>query len=357
MTTVAIFNISVIFYAYLARQKPTEFWLKGSFVLIFLFLALRYDYGNDYGAYLKTFQEINRISSIDFFDKYWRFEPGWIFLCRLFKPLGFFAMTAALALFTCIVYYRFIKKYVPQNYYWLAVFCYVFNPRFMLVHSSAMRQSLAIAIFVYSIDYIYKKDILCYCLCVVLASLFHSSALILLPVYFIGLFNYKIGKIMATSLFSSFLLAFVFVKSFLPNINQFINVFFEKYEVYEGGAEIGTGLGLFLYGYLLLLILFYDRFQTEESSVLFKIAIISFFVIPLGLSISMIGRIGMYFQPATIAVFPIIFCGMKNKIQKTLSQSVLILIYLYSFYDFFHTDVWKVAFGTYKTIFSAPEIF
>ena len=145
MIAVAIFNIIVVFFAYQARHKRTEFFLKVSFGLIFLFLALRYDYGNDYSAYLKGFLEVNRVETIDYFDKYLHFDPGWIFLCRIFWPFGFFAMMAVLALFNCFVYYRFIRKYVPPVYYWFAVFLYVFNPYFMLVHSSAMRQSLAIS--------------------------------------------------------------------------------------------------------------------------------------------------------------------------------------------------------------------
>ena len=202
MFTVAILNIFVVFFAYQARHKRTEFFLKVSFGLIFLFLALRYNYGNDYSAYLKGFLEVNRVETIDYFDKYWHFDPGWIFLCRIFGPFGFFAMMAVLALFNCFVYYRFIRKYVPPAYYWFAVFFYVFNPYFMLVHSSAMRQSLAISLFIFSIDYIYKKDALRYFLCIGLAALFHTSALVLLPIYLLGVFDWKINKITAVSIFS-----------------------------------------------------------------------------------------------------------------------------------------------------------
>lgn len=357
MITVAIFNILVVFFAYQARYKRTAILLKVSFGLIFLFLALRYDYGNDYSGYLKVFIEINQVETIDYFDKYWHFEPGWIFLCRLFGPFGFFAMTAVLALFNCFVYYRFIKKYVPPAYYWLAVFMYVFNPGFMLIHSSAMRQSLAIILFVFSIDYIYKKDALRYFLCIGLAALFHTSALVLLPVYLLGVFDWKINKLTAVSIFSLFLLMFVFGNSFLPDINQFINTYFQRYEVYEGGAEIGTGLGLIFNSFLFTLILYYERSQIAESSLLFKVAIISYFIIPISLLIMMLGRVGMYFLPATIAVFPIMFSNIKNRILKNTTLTLIIFIILHSFFGFFQSDIWRVSFGTYQTIFSAPEIY
>lgn len=357
MITVAIFNIFVVFYAFIARNIRTEFWLKFSFVLIFLFLAFRYNYGNDYFSYLKKFLEINRVETIDYFDKYWGFEAGWVFLCRLFGPLGFFAMTAVLALFNCIVYYRFIKKYVPPDYYWLAVFLYVFNPNFMLIHSSAMRQSFAISLFLFAIDYIYKKDALRYILCVGLAALFHTSALILLPVYLLGLFDWKINKLTAVGIFSLFMFMFLYGNTFLPDINQFISVYFLRYEVYEGGVEIGTGLGLIFNSFLFALILYYERIVFADISLLFKIAILSYFVIPLTLSIMMLGRVGMYFQPATLAVFPVIFSNIKNPILLKLTLALLVFITLYSFYGFFQSDVWRVPFGNYQTIFSAPEIY
>jgi hypothetical protein len=354
--TVALFNLCVIFYAYLARNKHNEFWLRVSFALIFLFLALRYDYGNDYSGYLKRFQEINRVTTINYFDEYWGFEAGWVFLCRLFKPFGFFAMTAILALLNCVVYYRFIKKYVPPSYYWLAVFLYVFNPGFMLIHSSAMRQSLAIIVFIFSIDYIYKKKAIHYCLCIAIASLFHTSALILFPVYLLGLYNWKINKKLAVVLFTLFLLLYAYGDIFLPNINQFISAYFGRYEIYEGGGEISSGLGVIIYSFLFALILFYEQTQSVAIALLFKIAILSYFIMPLGLSILMISRTGMYFQPATIVVFPIILFKMNNSVVKNIILTALILIMTYSFFQFFQSDVWQETFGTYNTIFSAPEI-
>ena len=155
MTTVALFNIVFVLLAYLAQYKNQEYLLKFSFFLIFLFLALRYDYGNDYQSYLNVFLNLERSGSIDrFYDSNDHFELGWLYLCQLFQPLGFFAMVTMLAAFNCFIYYSFIKKFVPPHYYWFSLLLYTFDPGMMLVHSSAMRQSLAISIFIYSIEFI-----------------------------------------------------------------------------------------------------------------------------------------------------------------------------------------------------------
>lgn len=367
MITVAILNIIVVFCAFLAQHKRTESLLKASFILIFLFLALRYDYGNDYRGYLVFFSEDNlldtdlldyyRGDSIDYYSKHGGFEPGWVFLCCLFKPFGFFTMTAVLALFNCFVYYRFIKKYVPPAYYWFAVFLYVFSPGFMLVHSSTMRQSVAIALFIFSIDYLYKKDAIRYFLCIGLASLFHTSALILLPVYLLGLFNWKINGLMAVSIFSLFIFLFLFGESLVSGLNLFIINYFERYEVYQEGSEIGTGLGVVFYSLLFALVLFYERLQTREHALLFKIAVLSYFFIPLSLLIMLISRVGMYSEPATLVVFPVILLNIKNPVVRNLILFLILFFTLYLFYTFFQSDTYREAFGTYKTIFSSPEIY
>jgi hypothetical protein len=357
MTTVFIFNIIVVFFSYLARYKGCEFFLKVSFLLIFLFLALRYNYGNDYRAYFEGFFSLNRYVSIDYSDQAWHFEPGWIYLCRLFKTLGFFAMVAVLAAFNCFVFYRFIKKYVSSGYYWFAVFLYVFNPQFMLIHSSAMRQSLAICLFLMSIDYIYNKDVVRFFFCIGFASLFHASALVLLPVFLIGVFDWKINKIMAIIFFAAYLLLFLLAESFSPIINMLISNNFDRYnfEGYQEGASLGSGI--VYYSILFILILFYEPFQNKETSLLFKVAALSYLFKPFVETFEHISRIEMYFNPALVCVLPIVYMTIKNHFIKNLLLFSILLVTLYSFYGFFKNDVWKEAFGTYHTIFLSPKIY
>ncbi len=361
MITVATLNIVVVFLAFFARFKNWEFLLKISFGLLFVFLALRYDYGNDYQAYLKDFM---RLSFSDFtsYSKTTHFEPGWTFLCYLFRPLGakgFFAMTAVLALFNCVVYYRFIKRYVPSAYYWLAVFLYVFNPYFMLVHASAMRQSVAISLFLLAVDFLYKKNAIGYFICIGLAALIHLSALILLPVFLLGMFNWKINKATAAGLLASYIAIIFMGEVFREPVANFIATYFERYAVYNAqiGAEIGTGMGLLFYTLLFILILWYEQYQTRENAIVFKLAVVSYLLLPVSIIIMALGRCTMYFQPVTIVVLPMVFANMKNVIVRYAVMFALIAITLLSFNGFFHSKVWEKKFGTYQTIFSSQELY
>ena len=355
IATIILGVISVLF-AHLSKYKNTRWGLKVSFTLIFLFLALRYYFGNDYEGYLNGFTRISSHSNFnELFYYLVQYEPGWILLSWLFRTPGFFVMTAVLALISCVIYYRFIVKYVPVRYYWLAVFLYIFYPDFMLVHSSTMRQSIAVMLFIYSLDYLYKKDAIRYFLCIGAASLFHFTALILLPVYLVVYLNKKIRRLYGVICFLIFVSLFLFANSLSPYIKQFISKFSEKYEFYQDAGVVNSGLGFLYFSALLLLILYFERLQNRETALVFKIAIISFMLMPLTLIIEMISRLGMYFTPATIVAYPIVVFNLKKTISKTIFLAVLFSFTIYQFFQFFYSDTYKDYFGTYQTIFSAPQ--
>ena len=118
MYTVLIMNILVVLTAYLAKYRQFKFGLKISFLIIFFFLALRYNFGNDYKGYLTDFLEFNNYDKVSYFNiADFHYEPGWLILCRIFKGPGFFAMVAFLAAFNCMAYYFLIHRYVPRRYY------------------------------------------------------------------------------------------------------------------------------------------------------------------------------------------------------------------------------------------------
>jgi hypothetical protein len=360
MIATIILGLLSVLFAYLAKYKNIQWGLKVSFTLIFLFLALRYDFGNDYNRYLDTFIQYKQYNQIEFFDKTHQFDPGWVFLIWLFRPLGFFAMTAVLALLNCIVYYHFIKKYVPVRYYWLAIFLYIYYPEFMLIHSSAMRQSVAILLFVFSLDYLYKKDAIRYFVCIGLASLVHLSALILLPVYLLSIFNLRIFNlriftvigVIFGSIYGSL---FLFAQSLSPYVNLFISNYFEIYKGFQDAGVVDTGLGILYFSVMSILTVYFVRLQNKETALVFLISMISSMLIPLSAIIGLISRVGMYFAPANIIAYSIILMNLKKPISKIIYLTILLTAATYRFFQFFYSDTYKDAFGIYQTIFSATK--
>jgi hypothetical protein len=121
------------------------------------------------------------------------------------------------------------------------------------------------------------------------------------------------------------------------------------------GADVNSGFGILLLIICFLFVLFYAQYQTGEYSLLFKLAIAGFMFIPLGILVMMISRIGMYFTPITIAVYPILIKKIKKVEIKNFFIAFLMVFTLYTFGMFFKTGVFKDKFSTYQTIFSAPS--
>jgi hypothetical protein len=353
---VIVLGILAVLFAYLNSYKEGKHGLKISFILIFFFLAFRYDFGNDYMGYYQDFLDVNRYQSINYFDIAFHYEPGWLLLCRIFGKIGFFGLVIFLAFINCAVYYRFITRYVPIKYYWLAVFIYVFDPGFMLIQASAMRQTVAICLFIFAIPYIYKKDIVRYSLCIVAGYFFHSSAIILLPIYFLGFFTRNITQKTAMIIVVLFLSLFLFGPYLQPYINLFVSNNFDRYEAYHSSAVIGTGIGLLYSSILFLLVLYFERFQRHTTALIFKLAVIGFMFIPLSFLLQIIGRIGMYFESATLVAYPVILRNINKQYLKIIFLSSFLLMSGYVFFQFFHSELWKDAFGTYHTIFSAKKL-
>jgi hypothetical protein len=341
------------FFGYVQKS---DLGLKLSFVLIFLFLGLRYDFGNDYETYIGLFNRVNENPDIAFDQKMYLFyEPGWMILNWLFRPIGFFGMTIFLALVYSIAIYKLIKKYIPSKYYWLVIFLLIFNPGFLLVHSTTMRQTVAILLFIFSINFIVNKNYLRFILCIALAATFHYTSLIILLISPFFFNNRKVSIVYGTLLFSLYLFIFLFGSFLAPYFGQVVSLFSEKYEAYSDKGIANSGLGFLLYSILFLMTLNLEKIQDEKISLFFKLTIVYFMLIPFALIIEMTSRIGMYFLPAVLIVYPYIFKTLKPRISRYIFLFGIMLFSMYQFFQFFYSTTYRDYFMEYHTFFSAAK--
>jgi transmembrane protein EpsG len=355
------FNLIAVILAKLAETTEYKNGLIFSILFIFLFLALRYDYGNDYFAYLDIFNEINSYSNVSLSNFSFKGnEVGWVYFNYFFGPFGFFTMQIVLAGFSCIVLYRFIKKYVLPKYYWWAIFIHTFQPYHMLVQSSAMRQAVVISLFLLSIDFLIKKKPIHYIAIILFGSLFHSTAYFLLPLVFLPYFNFKLNLnyIVFIILFVGL---FFFINQITNQIQQFISLYFEnEYSVYiqQDLKEYGVGIGFFLNVIIYMFLFYYLQYEKLTSELIIRnVVVISFLLIPISFSNLFISRLNFYFTPLLMVAFPLAFENIKNKFVRNGYMLFVAFFTLYQFFYFFVTDTWVEKFYQYKTIFSAPTIY
>ena len=148
-----------------------------SFVPFFCVMAFRYGIGYDYlNIYDKIFHTI-----INGGTSNW--EPGIVYMIKLISMFSndsfyFFLVTSLLISF-------FTYKGILSNSEkpWLSLLLFI-TGGFYMESMNTVRQFVALAMFIYAIKYIKSKEPIKYIIWILIASLFHTSALVLLPLYF-----------------------------------------------------------------------------------------------------------------------------------------------------------------------------
>ena len=356
MIVTLILGVICLILNFISFLKKSYWGLRISFFLIFLFLGFRYNFGNDYESYINLFNSIYENGDLAFDQKMYVFyEPGWMILNWLFRPIGFFAIILVNSLFYSYVLYKLIRKYIPFKYYWLAIFFVVFNPGFVLIHSSTMRQTVAILIFLMTIKYIDEKKIFTSIIMIFLAAAFHYTALILLIFVPFLYYNRKVNFTYGALLFSTYLFLFLFGSYLAPYFGQLVGLFSERYEFYSDKGIANSGLGFLFYSSLFLLTLSLDKIQDKSIALFFKLAIVYFMLMPFALIIEMTSRIGMYFLPSVLIVYPYIFKTLKPFIYRYIFLLGIMIFTMYQFFQFFYSTTYRDYFMEYHSIFSAPK--
>ena len=371
-----IFIVFVAVVATLFDFKKVTGGLKIAFVIITVFLGLRYMYGSDYPTYLELFRQYNSdgisfwdISGIMKSDIYG--EVGWQILNKLFKPFGYFGLNIALAIFENVVIYKMVKDYVPSRWYWLAIVVYMLNSRLFLIGACSMeRQWLAVCVVFLAIKFIEEKKIVPYVMTVLLAGMFHRSAFLMLPFYFLSFVNAFSFKYFHLILFVLLLYVWNVIAPLLmaPLTNYFVaadeNVFsdYARFADRKSVNEQFTIIGLIsevIVTYVVpLLGLLYFSHVNSKTQKLILLYVVALFIKPFAEIIPMINRFDYYFIIFSICLIPLLFSLLSNSKHKLLSYGLAIIvvaIYLRQTYGFLTAGSWANSY-IYKSILSQPWV-
>jgi hypothetical protein len=363
MQYVIIINIFVVVLAYFSKYNYTKSLFKVAFLIIFLTTALRFNFGTDYMNYYKAFNIVKQsysITSINFI--YFDYERAWLILNYISKPIGFFGFIIILSAFLCYTYYALIKKYVAPKYYWLAIFIYVFTFDIMWIQFSALRQALAIAIFIHSVKYLNEtENPVLYVLLIIIAGMFHTSAYFMLSFVIFKLKKIRESKIIGVVILTIFFGMMFYGTTYLPKFIEFTSfVSGERYidlfdsELYISSVKI-TLIGSIAWSSLLFVLLYYSRFQQKNKKVFYYIASLYSLVYVLSQLVWLSDRIGYYFIALSTIVYPMIIQQEKRFFIRISLVGFFISFILYRFTTFFKLD-WVISgYSEYNTIIS--EIF
>ena len=355
MNVVISISILCLLMAFLASKNRLKNGLELCFILLAFIGAIHYNYGNDYLNYLIMFQDIDGLSlTRESLQAYFR-DPGWIFLCYIFKPFGFFSLVIFLNIVQNFIFYKIIKTQVERKWWWLAVFIYVFTTNFYLLNFSMMRQGLAIALILASYFLITNRRFVFAFLLVAFAATLHSTSLIAVPFLVTVPFIKNNKFILSLYLFLFFAFFFIGDSVYASLLDLAVTDSLEEYSsMYQQNARIQFGVGL-LVDLISLFVIVYVIYNQKQLEVIKKqLALfycVTFLLIPLQSVNMMVGRLGYYFSVASLVVIPY-FYGFLEKNIRFVLISLFMLITIYRYYLFFTTGAFAESYSEpFTTIF------
>ena len=173
----------ILFFAFNKKAENTKIIFNLLLLLLGIFLCFGYMTGSDWRVYEQLYNSLNFSNLL---ENVKGFEFGYPITQIIFKSLGFsfwpFFIILKIICFSITI--KIFKKYSDNNYIWgLLVFFGVFSLDAYI--DNPMRNLIASVIFLSSLKYIEKNKFIKYAFFVLIASSFHMSALLMIPIYFI----------------------------------------------------------------------------------------------------------------------------------------------------------------------------
>ena len=353
MLVVTGLNIIVVSMAYFARIEKYRYLLGWAFALLAIVLGIRYGYGNDYFSYKYLFDK--GIPEQGFIEDV---EPGWLLLYYLFKPFGYFALIFFLTCIEHIMLYDLIRRYVPAQYYWIAVFIYVFNPDYMLIGLSMMRQFLVQLIGLYAVGFAVKKQIVPFLALIILAFFIHKVAILLLPLFFLPYIRplkWWMFIVVFAALYVVINSMSAIIEFSIESIQETGMKYADSYlneDVLSDNNSLGIRYIYHYFIYLLIFVLNVNKLDSFDKSYSWMV-VIGVFFLPFAQLFPMAIRTSWIYTIAEIISLPLLFSKERIPIIKYGILFIFVLITLWIDYrSFWWSEIYGRYYENYYTIFS-----
>ncbi|MDQ0217493.1 EpsG family protein [Peribacillus cavernae] len=320
-------GITIIATAPVASIKPNKMLMFAALLTLTLVSGLRSNIGD-------TFNYKNIYVDNDFTWDYilGHKDIGFGILQMLLKKLSadpqLMIFTAALITNVLIVF--ILYKYSRQ--FELSLYVYITGGLF-LVSMNGIRQVLAAAITFTAIKFLINGNWKRYVLVVLLASLFHQSALILIPMYFIVRF-----KAWSKATIALVLLSIVGVIGY----DQLSSIFFSaiedtQYGDYKDFNEGGASSIRVLVSAVPLLIAYLGRGKLRkifpDSDVIVNMTLLGFVFMVISTQSWIFARVSIYFGLYQLILISWIVKLFRGKDEKFVYYGILVLYFAYYYYE------------------------
>lgn len=318
-----------------SKNVKSDLFFYLSFFTLTLFSGLRFDVGVDFMFYNQMFEDFKNDSAL------FLFEPANMMIINIINMLSIdyqviFFIYSVIIMFG--VFY-FIKKLSPLKE--LSILLFVTVGIFYFSTFNGIRQWAAISIGLIAIVKLIEKKHIQFLILVILATLFHLSALLLFIFIF---FKIRFSKFY---LIGIFLASIISIKFFIFLINN------TKYSIYLDLLRFDSqGNSLLLMIYILALVytlLFFKYFNKNNilntsEIVLLNMNLMSILVLIIGYIMKIdflsLMRVNMYFQMQLIILIPMIIYKLKNpQIRFMLMYLGVVFLFVYFFITIYKNGI------------------
>lgn len=342
MIYIFTFIVSALFASLYGKKRGFKKYVFFSLAILIpaLLAAIRgIEVGTDYWAYLRHIYEMtNNIDSLADFDTIrMNFEFGYNFLVYLLTRLtdNILFDIFLIYIFMNFIVLKALERLIGSKYLFLGYLFYLSG--YWLLGFNILRESIAIVIVLYSFTYIKNKKLVPFILTAIFATLFHKTAILVVPLYVIYSKN---------STYREYIYFFVVVLSillssfFLGEISNFSGYSHYMTDKYVKDGSVGA-LAMILLSVLLISPFFLlqksltktDSFQKFYFKTLYLYIFIKF----LSFQIPLLTRLNFYYEIILIPI-AIEFFKTRNKYTTFTRHFFIAYIFFYFIiYKLFYT--------------------
>ena len=214
------------------------------FSFLIIFTSFRIDSGFDFENYKNIFLGISDT----------HVEPLFLFLINIFRYTDSFHSFLFFIAFLSIYIKLYVFCKLKLTYLTFAVLLYYLTI-FLNLDMGVLRQGIALSFIGIAFVFYLKSNSKCYFLSVLIASLFHLSAIIFIPFYFV--FKLKLNLYFICVLILSSFIINALLSGQLAFISILLSFFGDKYSAYTNNLEpIGFTLGFYVKYFLFFIFYF-----------------------------------------------------------------------------------------------------
>ena len=296
------------------------------FLLLAAVSACRIAVGNDYWVYRFQFNLIMQ-------NRHVSYEPGFNLVVWIIQSIfGYDKYLPVFGFFSIVTVFFFVKAMYDQAEWFGATVFLFMTGGYYYSSLNSVRYYFVLAIAMYAMKYIFRKQYGVFVAWIIFASLFHKSILVVIPVYLIAywLAQHRIPKIL-------YVIGGVFLVSLIVFQDFYRKIIFFFYPYYEGSVFDKVDFSITniakCLGVLVLCFVFYNAAlrENEQNRFYFFLSLAGFAVYTFGSFIPEVSRIGYYLIVSQCFLIP----GVLIRIPKKKSQILWTVLVAIAFLGYF----------------------